>query len=111
MEAIIGAVYLDGGVDACSLFVNRLVGQDPCGHSGRKSSRDPKTELQEFQQGSGKRLPKYSVLSVEGAAHEQVFRVECVITGSTGFFCGEGSTKRAAEQVAASLALKKLKEK
>ena len=111
VEAIIGAIYLDGGVDACSLFVNRLVGQDPCDHSGRKSNRDPKTELQEFQQGLGKPLPKYFVLSVDGAAHEQVFRVECVITGYSGSFFGEGSTKRAAEQVAASLALKKLKEK
>ena len=111
VEAIIGAVYLDGGVDACSGFVNRLVGQDPCGHSGRKNNRDPKTELQEFQQGSGKPLPKYLVLSVDGAAHEQVFRVECVITGPSGSFFGKGSTKRAAEQMAASMALKNLKEK
>lgn len=109
VEAIIGAVYLDGGIDACSLFVNRLVGQDPCGHLGRKSNRDPKTELQELQQGSGKPLPKYLVLSVKGAAHEQVFRVECVIASLGGSFFGEGSTKRAAEQVAAGFALKKLK--
>lgn len=111
VEAIIGAVYLDGGVDACSGFVKRLVGQDPCGQSGRKNNRDPKTELQEFQQGSGKPLPKYLVLSVDGAAHEQVFRVECVLTGPSGSFFGKGNTKRAAEQMAASMALKNLKEK
>ena len=110
VEAIIGAVYLDGGVDDCSLFVNKLVGQDPCGHVGQKSSRDSKTELQEFQQSLGEPLPKYSVLSVDGAAHEQVFRIECVIAGRSGAFFGEGSTKRAAEQVAASLALEKLKD-
>ena len=101
-EAVIGAICLDGGVDAAEkvlseLYRPLLAGIDPAA-SGNK---DPKTRLQEYLQGRKLALPQYSIVSVDGEAHEQHFHVECIITELSIRSRGEGPTRRAAEQEAA----------
>jgi ribonuclease III len=100
-EALIGAICLDGGFAAAEkvlveLYRPLLAAIDP-GAPGK----DPKTRLQEYLQGKRLALPQYSIVSVAGEAHEQHFRVECVIPELSIRSHGEGPTRRAAEQEAA----------
>jgi ribonuclease-3 len=100
-EALIGAVYLDGGFAAAEkvlteLFRPLLTAIDP-----KVSGKDPKTRLQEYLQGKRLGLPQYSIVSVEGEAHEQHFHVECAIPELSIHSRGAGPTRRAAEQEAA----------
>ncbi len=101
-EALIGAINLDGGFPAAEhvligLYRPLLGAIDPSA-SGNK---DPKTRLQEYLQGKKLALPHYGIVSVTGEAHEQLFRVECVIAELSIRSQGEGATRRAAEQEAA----------
>jgi len=104
LEAIIGAIYLDGGFSAAEatvtrLYQDRLFDLDP-GSLGK----DPKTLLQEYLQGRRIALPQYTVLATAGDAHCQIFRVECSIPVLGISTQGEGSSRRAAEQLAAQAA-------
>ena len=104
-EALIGAIFLDGGFAAAEkvlteLYRPLLTAIDPQS-SGNK---DPKTRLQEYLQGRRLALPQYSIVSVIGEAHEQLFRVECAIAELSIRSRGEGPTRRAAEQQAAQTA-------
>lgn len=108
LEAIVGAVYLDGGFDAAEqmvvgLFTPLLEKLDP-----KAIGKDPKSLLQEYLQGRKMDLPEYKVLATEGEAHCQTFRVECHIDQLKITTSGEGSSRRAAEQQAAELAYKKV---
>ncbi len=105
VEAVIAAVYLDGGLSAATAFIRRLVAIDE--NSGHKPSaeKDSKTALQELLQARKTALPVYDIVSIEGAAHEQVFRVECRIEGVAETFGGVGESKKEAEQAAAERAL------
>ena len=101
-EALIGAIFLDGGFTAAEkvlaeLYRPLLAAIDP----GSPGNKDPKTRLQEYLQGRKLALPQYSIVSVSGEAHEQVFRVECAIAELSIRSRGEGPTRRAAEQQAA----------
>ena len=107
IEAIIAAVYLDGGIDEARALVRRLLGErlaDPTAETRRK---DPKTRLQEHLQSVGKALPRYEVVGTSGDQHEQIFRVVCS-TGLVDDTEGEGSTRRRAEQAAAKSMLARL---
>lgn len=104
VEAIIGAVYLDGGMIACEkvvmlLFCERLA------NLSENTLRDPKTQLQEFMQARGRPLPAYEVTSVTGEAHSQFFTVKCTVDGLKTPALGEGSSRRTAEKKAAENAL------
>jgi len=104
-EALIGAISLDGGFSAAEkvlaeLYRPLLAAIDPRA-SGNK---DPKTRLQEYLQGRKLALPQYSIMAVEGEAHEQHFRVECAIPELAIRSSGAGPTRRAAEQDAAQSA-------
>jgi len=104
LEAIIGAIYLDGGFSAAEamvarLYQDRLIDLDP-GSLGK----DPKTLLQEYLQGRRIALPQYTVLATAGDAHCQTFRVECSIPVLGISTQGEGNSRRAAEQLAAQAA-------
>lgn len=108
LEALIGAVYLDGGFVAAelvvaSLYQNRLTGLDP-----QSLGKDPKTLLQEYLQGRKIALPHYAVVSTEGEAHCQTFRVECSIPALSVITQGEAGSRRAAEQLAAQSAYEKI---
>ena len=107
VEAIIAAVYLDGGIDAARALVRRLLGgrlTDPTPETRRK---DPKTRLQEHLQSIGRPLPRYDVVDVSGDQHDQTFRVTCAI-GLVGDTQGEGASRRKAEQAAAHAMLEQL---
>lgn len=107
VEAMIAAVYLDGGIDAARALVRRLLGDrlsDPTPETRRK---DPKTRLQEHLQSLGRPLPRYEVVGVSGDQHDQMFRVVCT-TGLGRDTEGEGASRRRAEQAAARLMLERL---
>jgi ribonuclease-3 len=101
LEAVIGAVYLDGGYAAAEVVVKRLYGERLRELDPKHCGKDPKTRLQEFLQGRKIALPQYTVVATEGEAHCQVFRVECVIPALQIRTQGEGHSRRAAEQQAA----------
>jgi ribonuclease-3 len=108
LEAIIGAAYLDGGFEAAEQMVIRLFTPlleklDP-----KFIGKDPKSLLQEYLQGRRMDLPEYKVLATEGEAHCQIFKVECHVGKLNITTCGEGSSRRAAEQQAAEIAYKKV---
>lgn len=109
MEALFGAVLLDGGfADAekvvLGLFVPYLekVDIDTLG-------KDAKTLLQEYLQGKRIPLPAYTIVATGGLAHEQSFQVECAIPSLKISTRGEGSSRRNAEQQAAQAAYQQLK--
>lgn len=107
-EAVIGAVYLDGGLDAASQFINRFFSQrlDEC--DPNKAQKDPKTRLQEYLQGLNRPLPDYDVVETKGKAHNQTFKVECRVVGLQEPVYGGGTSRRKAEQMAAEAALELL---
>jgi ribonuclease-3 len=104
LEAILGAVYLDGGFDAAAALVRRLFETRLQAIDPRILGKDPKTLLQELLQGRRLGLPRYSVLSIEGEAHDQRFHVECAIPELAIRTQGDGPSRRAAEQGAARAA-------
>jgi ribonuclease III len=109
LEAIIGAVYSDGGfVDAealvLKLYAEKLANIDP-----KSIDKDAKSQLQEYLQGKKIDLPDYNVLAIEGEAHAQTFKLECMIAKLNITTVGEGSSRRIAEQQAAQLALEMIK--
>ena len=109
LESLIGAVYLDGGFMAARTLVRRLF-EDLAIHPTMNGlGKDPKTELQEWLQGRRLKLPGYKVVGTQGAAHQQVFDVECEVTELNLSERGIGGSRRSGEQAAASAMLQKLK--
>jgi len=101
LEAIIGAVYLDGGFTSAEQMIARLFEPLMKGLDPKTLGKDPKTLLQEYLQGRKLPLPNYTVLSISGEAHEQHFEVECSIPDLGVRTCGGGVSRRSAEQQAA----------
>lgn len=101
MEAIIGAIYLDGGLEQCKAFIMRLFQNRFAVISSEGVRKDPKTQLQEFLQSRKMPLPFYEILSIEGREHNQLFKVQCRIPDSTKAAIGSGTSRRRAEQDAA----------
>jgi ribonuclease-3 len=104
LEAVFGAVFLDGGFDAArtavlAIFEPVIADLDPRSHG-----KDPKTSLQEYLQGRRLSLPQYAVVATRGEAHDQRFEVECMIPELNIRSRGEGASRRAAEQSAARAA-------
>lgn len=108
LEALFGAVFLDSGFDAAQKVVLTLYVPFIAQTDIQTLGKDAKTLLQEYLQGRRLALPKYSVASVEGEAHAQLFKVECEIAQLQLTTCGEGNSRRAAEQAAAETAYRKL---
>jgi len=108
-EALIGAVFLDGGFDAARDVIRRLYAPLLAELDPRDPGKDPKTLLQELLQARKVALPQYSVVSTQGAAHEQQFEVECVIAELRLRTRGNGSSRRVAEQEAARRAFEQLR--
>jgi len=101
VEALIAAIYLDGGIDACTTFVKKISESKLAIDTATTERKDAKTRLQELLQAQGKNLPKYEVVEITGAAHEQVFHVSCRLESLGAEFAGSGTSKREAEQQAA----------
>jgi ribonuclease-3 len=104
LEAVLGAVYLDAGMDAAARVVSHIFGNVLAAVDPKSPGKDPKTLLQELLQGRRLPLPVYSVVATTGEAHEQHFLVECVIERYGIRASGEGTSRRAAEQAAAQRA-------
>lgn len=110
MEALIGALLIDQGMDACRSWVLGLFADQIESLSVRDWKKDPKTRLQESMQARGLDLPAYSLKSVVGQPHDQSFVVECRVS-LTGETCeGYGSSRKRAEQESAEKMLAKLAE-
>ncbi|ARO88359.1 ribonuclease III [Nitrosospira lacus] len=108
LEAVLGAIYLDGGFPEAervvvSLFTPLLQGLDP-----QILSKDPKTLLQEYLQSRRLALPQYIVVAATGEAHQQQFQVECVVPKPSLRTAGTGASRRSAEQEAARQAYEQL---
>jgi ribonuclease-3 len=97
-EALIGAVYLDRGLETARALVERLCGPLVDGLPSPEDLKDPKTRLQELLQGRGLGLPDYRVEEVSGEPHAQHFTVRCEVPGLGLVTAGEGSSRRRAEQ-------------
>lgn len=105
LEAILGAIYLDGGYEACAAAVLQICGPVIAGLPAVDELKDPKTRLQEWLQGRGHALPTYSLLSEEGPPHKKQFLVQCVESESGIKVEGNGGSRQKAEQSAAAAAL------
>lgn len=110
VEALVGAVYLDGGFVAAEavvlkLYLNKFNTIDP-----KVIDKDAKSQLQEYLQSKKIDLPDYNVVLIEGEAHAQSFKVECHIQKLNLLTVGEGTSRRSAEQQAAQLAMEKIKQ-
>lgn len=100
MEAIIAAIYLDGGFDVTRECILRWYKSLLTKLSSATTHKDPKTQLQEYLQSRHLPLPVYDVISVEGEAHNQVFIVSCMVQETK--MTGKGTSRRRAEQEAAT---------
>ena len=109
LEALIGAIYLDAGFEACRAAVlpwfEEAMAALPPPH---KVGKDAKTRLQEWVQGRQKPLPTYALLSESGEEHAKSFLVTCTLQHPALVTQGEGNSRRAAEQAAADAALREL---
>ena len=102
-EAVLAAVYLDGGMEEARKLVLRLIGD--CSESG---VNDAKSALQEYLQAKGRPFPTYETIEESGPPHERVFTVAAFIEGKETAH-GKGTSKKRAEQMAAAMALKIIK--
>jgi ribonuclease III len=108
-EALMAAVYLDGGFDACrntirALFTDRIAALP-------RSSKDAKTRLQEWLQAQGLPLPQYELVGTEGEDHARIFDVNCLVSEPQAITAtGRGSSRRLAEQDAAEMVMNRLLE-
>jgi ribonuclease-3 len=105
LEALFGAIYLDAGFDAArdvirALYIPILDTVDP-----KTLGKDAKTLLQEYLQSKKIALPQYNVAATHGAAHNQMFEIECLVPKLDIQVFGTGGSRRAGEQAAAKLAL------
>lgn len=110
LEALFGAVYLDGGFDAAAGVVARLFVPRLDRLPSAAELKDPKTRLQEALQARGLPLPAYSVESISGEAHNQLFQVRCSVSSLGLKVSASGPSRRRAEQAAAQLLLSALRE-
>ncbi|TDJ25348.1 MAG: ribonuclease III [Gammaproteobacteria bacterium] len=107
LEAIIGAVHIDAGVAASTALVIRLLGAR-LENIDAQQIKDPKTLLQEYLQARSFPLPEYTVIATGGFEHEKVFKVSCRVTPLQLEATAEGSSRRAAEKLAAAEMLTKV---
>ena len=104
LEAVFGAILVDGGFDAAYAAIERAYSAELAGADPNLLGKDPKTRLQEWLQGRKLPVPEYAIVGVQGEAHLQTFEVVCRIPSLNISATGSGASRRAAEQVAADLA-------
>ncbi len=109
-EALVGAIYLDGGFAICRELVRGLFAE-PLRLAGKYVEKDAKTRLQETLQAHGLDIPQYELLSSEGEDHSLTFEVACIVHTLALRETATGPTRRAAEQVAAELLLVRIPKK
>jgi ribonuclease-3 len=105
VEALLGAVVLDGGSAAAEAVIDLMFAEQFASLPDAATLKDPKTRLQEWLQGRGLPLPSYVVTAVHGRDHEQTFTVECEVREKNAHTTGHGQSRRRAEQEAAAAML------
>lgn len=108
VEAVFGAIYIDGGLEAARQTILQIYGKILLNTGKAEHRKDSKTRLQEFLQSKSVALPVYEVLGIEGEDHEQTFVVACRIDLLENATEGSGSNRKLAEQQAAQRALQAL---
>jgi len=104
LEAVFGAVFLDGGFEAARAVIDRVFANEFAALDPVSLAKDPKTRLQEWLQARRVAVPEYAVVATAGEAHAQTFTVECRIPALGVVVSGTGASRRAAEQAAAAAA-------
>ncbi|HVP87855.1 MAG TPA: ribonuclease III [Casimicrobiaceae bacterium] len=104
LEAVFGAILIDGGFDAAYQAIERVYAAELAGADPQVLGKDPKTRLQEWLQARKLPVPEYAIVSVQGEAHLQTFEVVCRIPALNIEAEGSGMNRRAAEQAAAARA-------
>lgn len=107
-EAVIAALYLDGGIEVAGAFIHRY--WDNLADELTTAPKDAKTQLQEWAHACGKTPPEYTEISRDGPPHDPVFTIEVSVPGA-GTAQGQGSSKRTSEQLAAETLLRMIEEK
>ncbi len=105
LEALIGAAFLEAGLEECRDMIRRLWGD--CLYETVKPPIDPKTALQEWTQGKGLGLPVYDLVGRKGPDHAPVFDVSVTVEGFAPV-TAQGTSRRSAEKLAAEIMMKKL---
>lgn len=108
LEAVFGAIFLDGGFEVARAVILRLYADMLGNVDPSRSLKDPKTQLQEYLQSRRLPLPRYELFATRGEAHAQEFEVTCSIDSLQLQLHGAGNSRRVAEQAAARLALQQL---
>jgi len=111
VEALFGAVYLDGGFQASRQAILSLYAERLNTLPTERELKDPKTRLQEHLQAVRRPLPRYEVLDVTGKSHDQLFRVACTLQDDQVSAEGKAGSRRKAEQQAAQVMLRRLEGK
>lgn len=110
IEALLGAIYLDQGMDSCKKFILPHLAKYLGQIEDLESVKDYKSLLQELSQKKFKKVPTYELVSTEGLDHEKIFLVRVVLPNGFGL-TGQGRNKRSAEHSAAKKILEEWKEK
>lgn len=105
LEALIGAIYLDAGMDVARQRVLSWLSNELDSLTLVDTNKDPKTRLQEFLQSRATDLPRYDVVDIQGEPHCRTFFVQCEVALLNDKTQGQGASRRIAEQVAAAAAL------
>lgn len=106
MEAVMGAIYLDGGIEEIRRCILIWLGDElDVVHTSESAGKGPKSRLQEYMQAKKLARPSYSLVSISGKPHQQVFCVECKVPKLPLATLGSGSSRRKAEQAAAEVYL------
>jgi len=108
LEALFGAVFVDGGFEAARRVVTACYGDELAQADPVTLGKDPKTRLQEWLQARRVPVPDYVIVATAGEAHAQAFSVECRIPSLGVVATGEGTSRRGAEQDAATRAFEQL---
>jgi ribonuclease-3 len=108
LEAVIGAVFFDGGFSAARAVIDRIYADLLRAADPTTLGKDPKTRLQEWLQARRHPVPEYAIVATSGEAHAQLFEVDCKIAPLSLITHGSGSSRRAAEQEAAAAALARI---
>lgn len=108
VEAIIGAIYLEAGLESCRDRLHSWYAERLAALSLETTVKDAKTRLQEHLQSLQKPLPEYNIVDVNGEAHAQLFTVECKIATLSQSATAQASSRREAEKQAAAAVLARL---
>ncbi|MFT6269704.1 MAG: ribonuclease-3 [Alphaproteobacteria bacterium] len=108
VEAVLGAIYVESGLDAATVSIDKLFDLRIKALDPDEQIKDNKTQLQEYLQGRQLDLPDYQVVEIKGKDHAQTFTVKCNVAALEVHKTGVGKSRRIAEQEAAKLILESL---